>query len=91
MALAIVGIWGILIILLSTGPDRHPAGAAVTSTEDKRQVLALATIRQAIALFTVLFQPSSKVIADGGDIVIVAGTLGPPAGRVTEVSQQVLS
>ena len=30
----------------------------------------------AIALFTVLFQPTAKVIADGGDITTVAGTLG---------------
>ncbi len=38
--------------------------------------LLLLPFAGAIALFTVLFQPTAKVIADGGDITTVAGTLG---------------
>ena len=38
--------------------------------------LLLLSFAGAIALFTVLFQPTAKVIADGGDITTVAGTLG---------------
>jgi len=40
--------------------------------------LLLLPFAGAIALVTVLFQPTAKVIADGGDIATVAGTLGSP-------------